>query len=87
MATEMDFSTIENKLDTMVGQACTDSGMAARDASDIRQEVQANRAALYNRIGESERYASHNKDALSAEHAVLGNAIADSKFGVHDKIV
>jgi hypothetical protein len=84
---DMDFNTIESKLDIMSAQACNDANMSARDASDIRQEVSGTRAAIFNRIGESERYASQNKDALSAEHSILGASIADAKFGIHDNVV
>ncbi len=87
MADMYDLGTIESKLDIMASQACTDANMAARDASDIRQEVGGTRAAVFNRIGESERYASQNKDVLSAEHTALGQAIEHSKFQIHDNVV
>ncbi len=87
MADMYDLGTIESKLDIMSAQACSDSNMAARDASNIREEVQNTRAGIYNRIGESERYASQNKDTLSAEHAALGQAIEHSKFQIHDNVV
>jgi hypothetical protein len=84
---DMDFGTIESKLDILASQACADANMATRDASDIRQEVQSSKAAIFNRIGESERYASQNKDVLSAEHTALGQAIEHSKFQIHDNVV
>ena len=87
MADMYDLGTIESKLDIMAAQACSDSNMAARDASNIREEVQNTRAGIYNRIGESERFASQNKDSLSAEHAALGQAIEHSKFQIHDNVV
>ena len=84
---DCDLGVLETKLDGMSEQACTDANMAARDAADIRQEIAGSKAAIFNRIGESERYASQNKDALTAEHAVLGGAIADAKFQIHDNVI
>lgn len=74
-STPGDLATITAKLDSIMSNACSNAAADSRDFAATREEVQETKAALFNRIGESERYASQNKDALSNEHVNLGDKV------------